>query len=87
MHLFKKSEGDECIFKSLNVKVSGMHCEGCNSNLQKSLAKIDGIQNISPDFKKEEVSLQFDENKVNLEKIRGAIRRLGFIPGVEQIGR
>jgi copper chaperone CopZ len=83
MHLFNKPEGDEGIYKSLKVKVSGMHCEGCNSNLQKSLAKIDGIQNISPDFKNGEVSLQFDENKINLEKIRGAIRRVGFIPGVE----
>ena len=64
-----------------------MHCEGCNSNLQKSLAKIDGIQNISPDFKKAEVILQFDEKRVNFEKIRGAIRRAGFIPGVENIGR
>jgi Cu+-exporting ATPase len=73
-------------YKTLKLKVSGMHCEGCNKSIQKSLSKIDGIRNIQADFRNEDVRMELNERRVNLEKIRGAIRKAGFIPGVEQIG-
>lgn len=63
-----------------------MHCEGCNQSIQKSLSKINGIQNIQADFSNGEVRIEFDESKANLEKIRGIIRKVGFIAGGEQIG-
>ena len=73
-------------YKTLTLKVPGMHCEGCAQNIQKSLSKINGLTNVQADFGNGEVHMEFDENKVNLEKIRSAIRKVGFIPGVEQVG-
>jgi len=67
------------------MKVSEMHCEGCNQSMQNSLSKIDGIRNVHAEFRNEEVQMELDENKVNLEKIRNVIRKIGFIPSFEQI--
>lgn len=86
MRLFKKyKDSSNSNYKTITLKVSGMHCEGCENSLQKSLSKINGIKDINPDFKTEQVRIQFDESKVNLEKIRGVIRKTGFISGAEQI--
>jgi len=68
------------------MKVSGMHCEGYNQSIQKSLSKVDGVRNVQADFRNEEVRMHLDESKLDLEKIRSIIRKIGFIPGVEQIG-
>ncbi len=88
MDLFRKTKNDdknEGNYKTLILKVSGMHCYGCDQSVKKSLSKINGIRDIDADFVKQEVKMSFDENKVNLEKIRGVIRKAGFIPGVEKI--
>ena len=67
--------------------VSGMHCEGCGQRIQKSLSKINGLLNVQADFSNGEVRMDFDESKVNLDKIRGAVRKVGFVAtGVDQIG-
>ncbi len=89
MQLFKKykdSVHSSGTYRNITLKVSGMHCEGCDKRLQKSLSKINGIKDVNPDFKKQQVRIEFDESKVNLEKIRGAIRKAGFVSGAEQIG-
>lgn len=90
MHLFERSEKETDSgnnYKTLMLKVSGMHCEGCVQNIQKSLSKIDGLRNVQADFSNGEARMEFDESKVSLEKIRGAIKKVGFIAGgVEQIG-
>lgn len=87
MHLFKKLESDEGIYKTLIIRVSGMHCDGCGQKIQKSLSKIDGLRDVQADFSNGEVRMHFDESKTDLEKIRGAIRKNGFIAtGVKQIG-
>ncbi len=63
-----------------------MHCQSCNQNLENSLSKIKGVQDVKANFQDSMVRLEFDENKVELEKIRATIRKIGFVPGVEQIG-
>jgi copper chaperone CopZ len=86
MRLFGSSEKKTGnYYKTLKLKVSGMHCEGCAKSIQESLSKINGIRNIQANFQDKEVLMEFNGNKVTLEKIRGAIRKTGLIPGVEQI--
>lgn len=70
--------------KTLTIKVSGLHCYGCNKKVEASLSKVKGIHNVTADFVKKEVKMDFDENTVNLEKIRNTITKAGYIPGVEQ---
>jgi copper chaperone CopZ len=84
MGLFKKTDRSGN-YKNLTVKVSGMHCDGCAHSIEKSLSKVSDVKNVRADFDNAEVRLEIDQDKVELEKIRRAIRKAGFIPGVEQI--
>lgn len=85
MDLFKKSE-DVSNYKNLTLKVSGMSCERCNQNIERNLSKIKGVRNVKADFQKGEAKMEYDVTKVRLEKIRNTIRKIGFMPGAEQIG-
>jgi copper chaperone CopZ len=84
MRLFKKAESSGN-YRNLTLKVSGMHCEGCSHSIEKSLSKVSNVRSVKADFDNAEVRLEFNQDKVELEKIRRAIRKAGFIPGVEQI--
>ena len=86
--LEKKTDNSSSNYKTLVLKVSGMHCEGCSQSIQNSLSKVNGLKNVKSDFTNGEVRMEFDEGKVNLEKIREAIRKAGFVAGggVEQNG-
>jgi len=84
MGLFKKTESSGN-YRSLTVKVSGMHCEGCAHSIEKSLSKVNDIRNVKADFENASVKMEFNQDKVQLEKIRHAIRKAGFVPGVEKI--
>jgi copper chaperone CopZ len=84
MELFKKTKSSGN-YKNLSVKVSGMHCQGCANSIEKSLSKVSDVRNAKVDLENAEIRLEFDQDKVELEKIRHAIRKAGFIPGVEQI--
>jgi copper chaperone CopZ len=86
MELFKKTAKSSGNHRNLVVKVSGMHCEGCANSIEKSLSKVSDVRNVKADLENARVRLEFDQDKIELEKIRRAIRKAGFIPGVEQIG-
>ena len=83
MRFFKDSD-KVANYRILTMEVSGLHCYGCNKKVEASLSKIKGIRNVNADFVKGQVKLEFDENFVNLEKIRNTITKAGYIPGVEQ---
>jgi copper chaperone CopZ len=85
MELSKKTESSSGNYKSLTVKVSGMHCECCANSIEKSLSKVSDVRIAEVDLENAEIRLEFDQDKVELEKIRRAIKKAGFIPGVEQI--
>lgn len=85
MELFKKTAKSSGNYRNLVVKVSGMHCEGCGNNIERSLSKVGDVRNVKADLENAEVRLEFDQDKVELEKVRRAIRKAGFIPGIEQI--
>lgn len=69
---------------NLKMKISGLHCENCCNTIEKKLSKIKGVSMAKVDLGENEVLINYDENKVELEKIRNAIRKAGFVPGAER---
>lgn len=69
---------------NLKMKISGLHCENCYNTIEKSLSKIKGIKLARVNLGENEVLINYDENKVELEKIRNAIRKAGFVSGAER---
>ena len=58
--------------KELKLKISGMHCTGCSTRLEKVLNNVDGIKEAVVDFEKK------DESKIDISNIKSAIDDAGF---------
>lgn len=60
------------------LKVSGMDCASCAQKIEKSLKKLDGVKEIEVNFVSEKVEIEFDEDKISLDEIKGEIVKLGY---------
>jgi len=62
----------------VKIKVQGMHCTGCEANINDALVELEGVIKVKADFKKGEVKVNFNEKKVSLDKIKEAIEEAGY---------
>ena len=37
--------------EKLNIKIKGMHCEGCEKRIENALGDIKGVKNVEADYK------------------------------------
>jgi len=58
------------------IKIDGMTCQHCVMAVKKEIQKLD-VQNL--EVKIGEASVEFDERKVNEDKIKQAILEAGYI--------
>lgn len=63
--------------KEINLKVNGMHCEGCENRIKNSLSTIDGIDEVTANHIYGTVVIKINKN-VDLEKVKETIEDLGF---------
>src|SRR4030042_1464924 len=60
------------------LRVTGMTCTTCARTIGKGLSETHGVKRANVNFASEEVSLDYDPNKVNLAKIKKTIQQLGY---------
>lgn len=63
--------------KEINLKVKGMHCEGCENRIKNSLSTIDGVDEVIANHIDGTVLIKTNK-EVDLEKIKEKIEDLGF---------
>jgi len=63
----------------LVLKVGGMTCQGCVKNVTNALRPIEGVGRTEVDLERKRAAVWFDAGKTNEEKIRGAIRKAGYL--------
>jgi len=63
--------------KKYSIGIEGMHCASCASNIERSLKKVPGINNVSISliFKKGTVEA---EDSVSEEQIKQAVAKTGY---------
>ncbi len=59
-------------------KVEGMHCPLCTTAVKKAITKLDGVEKVSARLNTKEVSVTYDEKKVDIEKILEAIKTTSY---------
>jgi len=64
--------------KKLTLIVTGMHCVSCAKTIETKLKKKEGIYDANVNFVLEKAFIEYDQKKVNLEKIKKIIRGLGY---------
>lgn len=64
--------------KKVLLKIGGMTCSACSSGLEKYLNKQDGIESASVNLVMNNANIQYDEKKLDLDKIENFIKKAGF---------
>ena len=59
------------------LELEGMTCAACAARIEKSLNRLDGVE-ASVNFATERATVRFDEERVTLEDLVGAVERAGY---------
>ncbi|WP_277584261.1 copper chaperone CopZ [Psychrobacillus antarcticus] len=64
--------------ENVTLNVSGMTCGHCVSAVEGSVGKLDGVQEVKVHLDLGKVEVAFDQEKVNVDKIKAAIDDQGY---------
>lgn len=64
--------------KQETLGVIGMTCASCASAVERSVSRIDGVHSAYVNLAAEKLSVEFDDNKTELENIKDAIVKAGY---------
>src|SRR3989338_4160792 len=60
------------------LKVKGMHCASCSVLIDKLVGKQPGVRSVSTSYGAEKTAIEYDETKIDLNKIDKFINQLGY---------
>ena len=62
----------------ISIKVKGMYCEGCAIAASNALKKKQGIVSAEVRFSDETANIEYDEEKISIEKVHSYIKDIGY---------
>ncbi|MBI4195636.1 MAG: heavy-metal-associated domain-containing protein [Betaproteobacteria bacterium] len=60
------------------LKVTGMTCDGCASNVTNALRAITGVSDVKVSLAAGEATVQFDERLTSPQQLKSAVRHAGY---------
>ncbi len=60
------------------LDIQGMTCTACASAIEKGVSKLEGVQLASVNYASEQLSLTYDPEKIDLDKITKKVEQLGY---------
>ncbi len=60
------------------LKIEGMHCASCSAIISQTVLGLDGVKKIDVNFATEKASINFDPQKISVEKMNKEIEKLGY---------
>ena len=60
------------------IDIKGMSCNHCKIAVEEELNKLEGVIKANVNLKNNNVEVEFDETKVNMEKLKQAIEEAGY---------
>ncbi|MFZ2727341.1 MAG: heavy-metal-associated domain-containing protein [Methylococcaceae bacterium] len=58
--------------------VTGMKCGGCENNVSEKLTALDGVISVTASSKENQVSVEFDNEQLDVDAIEEVITAAGF---------
>jgi copper chaperone CopZ len=80
MHLLKRRRN--LMQEAVSLSIEGMHCGACIRRVTDALGKMEGVHVNSVEVGS--ASLTFDPEQVTVEKIAGAVNKIGFMARTEK---
>ncbi len=62
--------------EKIELKIDGMHCDGCAKRLENALKKKENIKSVEVSFEEKKAVIEFD--KIKKEEIENYIEEIGF---------
>jgi len=62
------------------IPISGMTCASCVAAVEKGIKKLDGISEVSVNLATEKAKVVYDQSKIRISEIKGAITNAGYKP-------
>jgi len=60
------------------LKIQGMHCTSCAMNIDFNLEDLEGVKSAKTSYAKQELEVEFDEEKIDNQKIIQTIKKTGY---------
>ncbi|NJD01010.1 MAG: copper-translocating P-type ATPase [Ruminiclostridium sp.] len=60
------------------LSVTGMTCASCAKAVEKSVGKVEGVLSANVNFATEKLSVEFDESKADITKVKKAVIKAGY---------
>lgn len=64
--------------KKVEIKIEGMHCEGCSKRLTKVLSNVEGVTTVEVSLENKLAHIEYDEAIAKLEDFYEVIEDAGF---------
>lgn len=64
--------------KKADIKISGMSCASCALNVEKSLEKMEGVDEAHVNLGTEEATVEYDSEKLGLNQLEDAVEDAGY---------
>ena len=64
--------------------VLGMMCAGCSARVEKTLASVEGVREVSVNLPGRSALVDFDEQQVTAEKLKDAVEKAGYDMVIEE---
>ena len=61
-----------------NFDVTGMACSACSNRVEKAVAGVPGVEDVSVNLLKNSMTVNYDETKTGLEQIIQAVTNAGY---------
>ena len=61
-----------------HLKVTGMTCGGCTSNVTEALKAVSGVSDVKVSLSDGEATVQYDERKTSSEQLKSAVKDAGY---------
>lgn len=75
-----QTSSEDLAYAKATFEIEGMTCEmGCARTIEKRLAKMDGVKQAKVNFEEKKAIVEFDEAKVNTEKIEQAVTKVSEV--------
>ncbi|MEF3254521.1 MAG: cadmium-translocating P-type ATPase [Deferribacterales bacterium] len=64
--------------KKIELNIKGMTCAACSARIERKLSRLNGVINVSVNLPLNKGTVEYDDSKLNLDKIISTINSLGF---------
>ncbi|MDH8001290.1 copper chaperone CopZ [Bacillus cereus] len=63
---------------TITLNVQGMTCNHCKMSVTNALTELEGVQNVEVHLQEGTVNVEYDDTKVNVEKLKEVIEDQGY---------